>query len=158
MPRKKRKKTDPEAQETTAAIDAESWGKLIEVPAGETVDQDWNGAPELQGIDETRSWDGDVVDAMVGPDADAQRASDTPTSEQTLEDMLFERLRVAVERLDDARAAGLGPLFEAAIHDADPGGERPVAGDDEMLGRLLARLDSALEQLETQTERSSGSR
>ena len=155
MPRKKRKKAEPdEPAETPAAIDAESWGKVIEVTAGETVDQDWNGAPELEGIDETRSWDGDVVDAMVGPDADLQRASDTPTAEQTLEDLLLERLHVAVERLDDARAAGLGPLFEAAIRDADPGAERPVAGDNEMLRRLLARLDNALEQLETRSERS----
>jgi hypothetical protein len=155
MPRKKRQ----ESAEIPEPIGTPDWVEATELQGGETVDPDWNGAPELEGLDETRKWDGDVVDAMVGPDADAQRASDTPTTEQALEEVLLDRLRIAVERLDEARAAGLGPLFEAAIHDAEPGaGERPVSGDDEMLIRQIARLDTALEQLESQSERGEESR
>src|SRR5262245_22189955 len=109
MPRKKRKKIAGDPGELEA-IDPQSWGKVIELEAGDTVDPDWNGAPELEGMAETRRWEGDVVDAMEGPDADAQRASDVPTAEQALEDALAERVRVAIERLDEARAVGLGPL------------------------------------------------
>ena len=70
-----------------------------------------------------------------------------PGVEDQLLEELAERREILAERLDEARALGLGERFETALTVSDPG-ERPVVPDPDELREELARIDAALEQLE----------
>jgi len=135
---------DPD--EASAAIAAESWGELVELESDETVDGDYNGAPELAGLDETRAWEGDAVEAMEATSEEVRDEMRPGVEDQLLEE-LAERREILAERLDEARALGLGERFETALAVSDPG-ERPVVPDPDELREELARIDAALEQLE----------
>jgi hypothetical protein len=144
--------------ETSAAIDAESWGEIVEVAAGDTVDGDFNGAPELAGIEHARARDGaDVLDVMEGRDARAQRDDEAPSGEERIEDLIADRRQVLIERLDEARELDLGSLFESVIAaSARKSGEMPIVSDPDALRACLARLEDAIEELETRSAGSGG--
>ena len=74
--------TRDRGEETTPEpIDAASWGEIAEVDPGETVDGDFNGAPELAGLEDTQRWEGsDVLDAMQGTEPDARRSATRSSS------------------------------------------------------------------------------
>lgn len=132
--------------ETSAAIDAASWGEVVEVNRGDTVDGDFNGAPQLEGLSEVSEDAGaDALDAMEGPDAEAMRRRDVPVPEQQLADLVADRLEVLAERTDEARELGLGDLVDAVLAASAQG-----SGVDE-LRELLSRIDAALEQVELRT-------
>jgi len=133
--------------ETSAAIDAASWGEVVEVNRGDTVDGDFNGAPQLEGLSEVSEGGADALDAMEGPDAEAMRRRDVPVPEQRLADWVADRLEVLAERTDEARELGLGDLVDAVL-----AGSAQGSGVDE-LRELLARIDAALEQVEVRTAR-----
>jgi hypothetical protein len=141
---------DPEdPAEVTAAIAAESWGEIVELRPGDDVDGDFNGAPELAALADTRKGDGaDALDEMEGRDARARRDLDFPNSEETLEDLVEARSQVLVGRLEEARELGLEALVEGALASSRPAAGDPVVSDDDVLREKLARLDEALEELE----------
>lgn len=142
--------TDDPAQ-ASEAIAAESWGEVIEVRPDDAVDGDFNGAPELEGIERTEKWEGvDALEGMEGLDAEMQRESSAP--EEVLADAVAARRSVLVDRLDEARELGLGPVFEAAIAATEPtAGNTPTVLDEEVLRDQLASIDAALEQLESKS-------
>jgi hypothetical protein len=150
--RPRREHAEPEdpsdPAETRAAIEAASWGEVVEVCGGETVDGDFNGSPELAALEKTRNWDGaDVLEGMQGREADALRES--TSAEEVLAEAVAARRQVVLERLDEARELGLGELFEAALKGTEPeAGDSPVVRDDDVLRHQLALIDSAIEQLE----------
>jgi hypothetical protein len=136
--------------ERGSAIDAASFGEIVEVPSGETVDGDFNGAPELAGLADTHRWEGgDALDAMQGAGPDARLAGDEATSAEVLEDLVADRRSMLIERLDEARELGLGELFEAVAAATEPrsGSGALVVDDDELRGRL-AQIDAAIEEIE----------
>jgi|GEM_PF-77878 len=140
---------DPdEATEEPEPTGAETYGEVVEIAQEDTVDGDYNGAPELAGLDETRMWEAvDVLDAMQT--RGAGREGETPSSAAVLEDLVAERRTVLAERIADAHAAGLGELFEAVLEDTGPeDGEGPLVADEDVLRERLARIDDALERLE----------
>ena len=131
--------------ETSEPIEAESHGLVVEVD--ESVDGDYNGAPELAGLDETREWTGaDALDAMRGREAQAvNRGDDAPEAE--LATRLEEMRSEIVERLDSLRsevprpeAVGASPLDEA-----DAIGDPSLVITDLM--ERLDRIDAALERI-----------
>jgi hypothetical protein len=132
--------------ETSAAIDAASWGEVVEVSPGDTVDGDFNGAPQLEALSEASEDAGaDALDAMEGPDAEAMQLRDDPVPEQQLAGLVADRIEVLAERIDEARELGLGDLVDAVLAAAAQG-----SGVDE-LRDLLSRIDAALEQVEMRT-------
>jgi hypothetical protein len=135
--------------EVTAAIAAESWGEVVEVRPGDDVDGDFNGAPELAALEETRKGEGaDALDEMEGADARALRELDFPNSEETLEDLVAARSEVLAGRLEEARELGLEALVQEALASSRPAPGDPVVSDDDVLRGQLARLDEAIEELE----------
>lgn len=144
-----REESDP--AQTSGAIAAESWGEVIEVCPDESVDGDFNGAPELESLDRTERWQGvDALEGMAGRDAELPSESSAP--EEVLAEVVAARRSVLVERLDDAREVGLGPVFEAAIAVTAPvAGNTPIVVDDEVLRDQLAAIDAALEELEARS-------
>jgi hypothetical protein len=140
--------------ESTDAIDAASFGEIVEIPAGGSVDGDFNGAPELAGLAETQSWEGsDALDAMQGAGADALLASDEALPEEILEDVVADRRALLVERLDEARELGLEGVFESVAEATEPrGGSGPLVVDrDELVGRL-EQIDAAIAEIELRIE------
>jgi hypothetical protein len=134
--------------ETSAAIAAESWGETVELGKEDTVDGDFNGAPELEALDRSDAWEGvDTLDAMEGREVEEMR--ETNTAEEVLAEAVAARRQVLLERLDEARELGLGAVFEAALAATEPTAPNtPVVRDDEVLHEQLDRIDDALEQLE----------
>lgn len=147
--------TRDRGEETTPEpIDAASWGEIAEVDPGETVDGDFNGAPELAGLEDTQRWEGsDVLDAMQGTEPDARLAADEPLAEEMLEDLVADRRALLLERLDEARELGLGALFEAVASATEPrGGSGPVVADADVLRGRLEQIDAAIEEIELRIE------
>jgi hypothetical protein len=139
-----------DSADTPAAIDAASFGEVVEVARGETVDGDFNGSPELEGLANTRSWEGgDALDAMQGIEPDALLARDEALPEEMLEDLVADRRALLIERLDEARELGLGDLARAVAEATDPaaGGGPTVVDRDELAGRL-EQIDAAIEEIE----------
>jgi hypothetical protein len=138
--------TDP--ADVAEAIEAESWGETVELRREETVDGDFNGAPELEAIERTENWEGvDTLDAMEGREVEEIRES--TAAEEVLADAVADRRQVLAERLDEARELGLGALFEAALAATEPtNASTPLVRDDEVLHQQLAQIDAALEALE----------
>jgi hypothetical protein len=135
--------------EVAAAIDAESWGEVVEVRAGDDVDGDFNGAPELAALADTRKGEGaDALDEMEGTDARSLRERDVPNSEETLEDLVAARAQMLAERLQEARELGLDGLVQEALAGSRPAPGDPVVSDDDVLRDRLALLDAAIEELE----------
>jgi hypothetical protein len=134
--------------EASAAIAAESWGETVELRSTDSVDGDFNGAPELEALERTDAWEGvDMLDAMEGREVEEIRES--TAAEEVLADAVAERRQVLVERLDEARELGLGAVFEAALAATESSaGNTPVVRDDEVLHQQLEQIDAALEQLE----------
>src|SRR5688572_11950851 len=76
--------------QTGAAIAAESWGEVIEVRPDDSVDGDFNGAPELEALDRTEQWEGvDALDAMEGRYAEISNESSAP--EEVLAEVIAAR-------------------------------------------------------------------
>jgi hypothetical protein len=132
--------------ETAAAIAAESWGETVELRGDESVDGDFNGAPELEAL--TEDPEGvDLLDAMEGREVEALRES--TVAEEVLADAVADRRQVLLERLDEARELGLGEVFEAALAATErAAATTPMVPDDDVLQQQLAQIDAALEQLE----------
>jgi hypothetical protein len=142
--------------EVIDAIDAASFGEIVEIPAGGSVDGDFNGAPELAGLAETQSWEGsDALDAMQGREPDALLASDEALPEEILEDVVADRRALLLERLDEARELGLEGVFESVAEATEPrAGTGPLVADrDELVGRLQ-QIDAAIEEIELRIEES----
>jgi hypothetical protein len=134
--------------QTSAAIAAESWGEVIEVRDGETVDGDFNGAPELAALAETQNWEGvDTLEGMEGVEAEALPESRAP--DELLADAIADRRQVLLDRLDEARELGLGPEVEAVLSatETDAAGT-PLVRDEDVLRDQLAEIDGAIERLE----------
>ncbi|RIL04749.1 MAG: hypothetical protein DCC71_12935 [Proteobacteria bacterium] len=132
---------------TADPLEPEDHGLVVEVGADEDVDGDYNGAPELAGLDETREWTGaDALDGMRGRDAQAVNLSDAAPDAE-LAARLEEIRGEIVERLDSLRAevpnadvVGVAPLDEAdAIAD-------PSSVETDLTERL-ERIDAALERI-----------
>jgi hypothetical protein len=135
--------------EVAAAIAAEAWGEVVELRPGDDVDGDFNGAPELAALEETREGDGaDALDEMEGADARALRESEFPNKAETLEDLVAARSQVLAGRLEEARELGIEELVQEALAGSRPAGGDPVVSDDGVLREQLARLDEAIEVLE----------
>jgi hypothetical protein len=146
---------DPE--QTNAAIAAESWGEVVEVKVevegaqDDTVDGDLNGAPELEGLEETQGWEGaDVLEVMETGEREITITSTAP--EQVLAEAIADRRSVLCERIDEARQLGLGEVVEAALASSAAGaGHRRDVDEVEELREQLGLLDTALEQLESRS-------
>jgi hypothetical protein len=133
-------------------IAAETYGQVVPVRPGDEADPDWNGAPELEGVEETEEWSGDVLEAMQGREAQAQRDSDEPPTSELLAGLVEERRQVVIERLPEARALGIDALFTTALAASEPSaGETPVLPDEDLLREQLSLLDDAVEELERLT-------
>jgi hypothetical protein len=128
---------------------AAAWGDRADGPAVETVDGDYNGAPELAGLDESRDWEAaDVLDAMEGAEAGQQR--DEPPLAVRLEEQVEERRLVLLERMAEAEAVGLGTIFAVAAAESAPDeGGAPLVADESVLRDRLTQIDRALELLES---------
>jgi hypothetical protein len=136
------------------AIDAASFGEIVEIPEGGSVDGDFNGAPELAGLVETQSWEGsDALDAMQGRGPDALLARAEALPEEILEDVVADRRALLIERLDEARELGLDGVFESVAEATEPrAGSGPLVADrDELVGRL-EQIDAAIEEIELRIE------
>jgi hypothetical protein len=146
-PRHENAEPDDPAQ-SGEAIAAESFGEVVEVCRDGTVDGDFNGNPELESLADTAEWEGvDALQGMKGREQELPRESRSAT--EVLADAVADRRRVLIERLDDARELGVGPVFEAVIASTDPSsGSRPIVSDDEVLRDQLELIDAALAQLE----------
>jgi hypothetical protein len=138
--------------EASAAIEAESWGEVVEVARDEgSVDGDLNGAPELEALEQTEGWEGaDVLEAIGANEQEIPVT--TPVPEALLADAIADRRSVLCDRLDEARELGLGSIVEAALASSAPasGSQRDV-DDVEELREQLAVLDEALSQLESRS-------
>lgn len=134
-----------------AAIEAESWGETVELRKEDTVDGDFNGAPELEALERSDAWEGvDTLDAMEGREVETAR--ETSAAKEVLAEAVAARREVLLERLDEARELGLGAAFEAALAATDPAAPNtPLVRDDEILYEQLDLIDDALEQLELRT-------
>jgi hypothetical protein len=134
--------------EASAAIAAESWGETVELRPEDTVDGDFNGAPELEALELSDEWEGvDALDAMEGREVEEIRES--TAAEEILAEAVAARRQVLLERLDEARELGLGAVFEAALAATQPTAPNtPIVRDDETLHQQLGLIDAALEQLE----------
>jgi len=158
-PRDREVPEDETASEDEAAtsepIDSASYGRIVELAEDDDVDGDWNGAPELAGLEETHAWTGvDALDAMRGRDAQQTNfADDVPIAERIA--VLEEQRRELVERLEALQ----GELPERVIaSDSKP--QLAENGDAlldaatiaEDLGRRIQRLDEALARLAEEAE------
>jgi hypothetical protein len=126
-------------------------GEQVEVGRDESVDGDFNGNPQLEGLDQTDQWVGvDALHGMIGRDAELQTESSGP--KEVLAEAIAARRSVLEERLDEARELGLGHVFEAALAATDLGtGNAPIVVEDDALREHLAMIDAALEQLEAKS-------
>ncbi len=127
-------------------VDAETYGDVVELGAGETVDGDRDGAPELAGLEESREWSGvDALAGMGGPDArETDRTDDQPVA-RAAEALERERCEL-IERLESLREEVPDRVLASAA-------ESILAGDDalsdavrvaEELTSKIARIDEAL--------------
>jgi hypothetical protein len=133
------------------AIEAAVWGQRIEILRDETVDGDFNGAPELAGIEASQDWEGvDVVHVMERGDAGSDREDRSLAA--VLEERVAAQRGVLLARVAEAHAVGLGDLFGATLAATAPDtGEAPLVADTDVLRERLARIDAALERLEVAT-------
>jgi hypothetical protein len=140
-------------------VEAETYGEVVELGPGETVDGDWNGAPELAGLDESREWTGvDALAGMRGPDAqETDRSDDQPVARAAA--TLERERRELVERLESLREEVPDRVLASAA-------ESILAGDDalsdavrvaEELTSKIARIDEALARYANEGSRSSES-
>jgi hypothetical protein len=113
-----------------------------------SVDGDFNGAPELASLDESKSWSG--VDALEGMEGrDRERPERATTAADVLAEAVAVRRAVLIDRLDEARALGLGSVFQAILTATDrSGGSGPVVTDTQVLRENLELIDGALGELE----------
>lgn len=113
----------------------------------ETVDDDFNGAPELEALEESQDWSG--ADALEGMEGREEPPNEAASATDVLADAVAARRTVLIERIDEARALGLGAVFEATLAATDrDGGSRPVVTDKQLLREDLILIDGALGQLE----------
>jgi hypothetical protein len=114
---------------------------------GGTVDDDFNGAPELESLADSQEMSG--ADALEGMEGRNEAPHATANAADVLADAVAERRSVLIERIDEARALGLGAVFEATIAATDRDGDsRPVVTDKRLLREDLLLIDGALGQLE----------
>jgi hypothetical protein len=122
----------PDDDEASASepIEPENYGQIVEICAQDDVDGDFNGAPELAGLEESRKWTAvDVLDAMRGGDAEeVNRSDDAPLAERVA--LLEQERSELVDRLDDLRTK----------LEIDP----DTAAVAEELAHKIRRLDEAL--------------
>ena len=119
----------------------------VELRTGASVDDDFNGAPELESLAASQSWSG--ADALEGMEGRNEAPHETASVADVLADAVAARRDVLIERIDEARALGLGPVFEATLAATDrDGGSRPVVTDKQLLREDLILIDGALGQLE----------
>jgi hypothetical protein len=157
-----------EATQRGPAYAGDEYGEIV--PADDGVDGDYNGAPDLAGVEESERWEGvDALDAMRGRDIDEQNATPNAPHPIGFRALLEERQRGIEERL-----AALGdvpalpqeeppqPAEEPVLAPASPpaaeeeGAAAPEKGDplfdpdaiDAQLHRELDAVDAALERIE----------
>jgi hypothetical protein len=116
--------------------------------AARTVDGDFNGAPELAGVE--ASLEREAVDVVEAIEGEAAREREDRPRAAVLAEQLRERRQILRERMPEARAAGLGDVFEAAAEASAPdAGDAPLLADEQDLRERLAQVDEALQQLES---------
>ena len=128
----------------------DGWDDVTELARSGTVDGDFNGAPDLASVEESRVWEGrDAVDAAERTEAgDPGRASE-PSDTADLADRVAQRREMVRARLDEARALGAGDAFEAALAATTPSATgAPDPLDPDVLLDQLRLLEGAIEQLE----------
>lgn len=114
---------------------------------GETVDGDFNGSPELAGVEASQDWEGaDVVEMMERTTSTTAR--DDQPQQDLLEEEVAARREVLLARTPDARALGLGELFERAAVLSASDQDGALVTDDRVLRERIAVLDAALSELE----------
>jgi hypothetical protein len=116
----------------------------------QSVDGDYNGAPELASLNESRSWQG--TDAVDAAERSALGDAHRPESESVaagLANLVAERRETVLARLDEARAAGLEESFVSALAVTQPGGgSAPGPFDEDTLREQISVLDAAIAALE----------
>jgi hypothetical protein len=117
----------------------------------ETVDGDFNGAPQLASVEDSARWEGsDALDGMEGEAAEGQRLADEPSIVEELADRVAERRELLRDRLDEARERGLGAIVETALAATEPrASSAPVVLDDDVLRGHIRVLEHAIDALET---------
>lgn len=138
--------TEPGTQEDTdVPMDPTRYGEMVEVGDGEDVDGDFNGAPELAGVEKSQEWTGiDVLDAMQGEGAEALNLEDDePDAERVA---LLHRLRDELAERLEAMRAEIPERIAASEHEIAPTDDAlantMVLVDS--LERRIAQLDAAL--------------
>jgi hypothetical protein len=128
----------------------EYWGEVGDAVRSGTVDGDFNGAPDLASVEESRAWEGrDTVDAAERTEAGDPGCASEPSDTADLADRVAQRREMVRDRLDEARMLGVGDAFETALAATTPGASgAPDPLDPEVLLDQLRLLDAAIEQLE----------
>ncbi len=137
-------------EEADAALRDEDPVDENELPHGESVDGDYNGAPELASVEESAAWQGsDTVDAA---ERSAQGDEHPPEPDSVAADLanrVAERRETVRARLDEARELGLAELFVSALAVSQPGaGGAPDPYDEDVLRDQIRLLDAAVAALE----------
>ena len=124
--------------------------EIVELARSGTVDGDFNGAPDLASVEESRVWEGrDAVDAAERTEAGEPGCASEPSDTADLADRVAQRREMVRERLDEARALGAGDAFEAALAATTPSATgAPDPLDADVLLEQLHLLDDAIERLE----------
>lgn len=128
----------------------EELGDVVELARSGTVDGDFNGAPDLASVEESRVWEGrDAVDAAERAEAGEPGCANEPADTADLADRVAQRREMVRVRLDEARALGAGDAFEAALAATTPSASgAPDPLDPDVLLDQLHMLDDAIELLE----------
>jgi hypothetical protein len=146
----RRARIPSDAETSDPLTGEEDWGDVVEIARSGTVDGDYNGAPDLAAVEESRSWEGrDAVDAAERAEAGEPGCASEPSDTADLADRVAQRREMVRERLDEARALGVGDAFETALGATTPSATgAPDPLDHEVLLDQLQMLDAAIELLE----------
>jgi RNA polymerase-binding transcription factor DksA len=134
--------------------EVEAYGRVVKVPAGKSADGDFNGAPQLEALQESEDWEGaDVLDGFRGREAVAHSGTDEPPPSALRRAELETRRLEALERLKHAHPS-LGER---------PDGERTTGSDtvalrseeapdevdtEQALHAEIAQIDRALQRID----------
>jgi hypothetical protein len=136
--------------EADAELQPEDPVDATEVPLSESVDGDYNGAPELASVEASANWQGsDTVDAAERSALGDEHPPEPESLAADLANIVTARRAAVCARLDEARAAGLEDTFASALAVSEPGaGGAPDPFDEDVLRDQIRLLDAAIAALE----------
>ena len=142
------------ATEDEGSYEVEAYGKVVKVLPGESADGDFNGAPQLEALQESQDWEGaDVLDAFRGREALAHSATDEPPPSALRRAELEARKLEALERLKHLHP-GLGEYPDGERTSGSdvaalPSSEAPDEIDTEQALRAqIVQTDRALQRMD----------